>query len=150
MIEVARRNIADCSNVTFHRSVEDISGPVDLVHTFIVLQHIRPAQGMAIIERLMRLVAPGGVFVLHVTVGDSRRGRAILNWFRYRIPPLHWAYNIARRRPFAEPITEMNQYDTYSVLTLADRNGFDGAFVRPLDHNGHRGLVFFVSRPANG
>jgi SAM-dependent methyltransferase len=150
MIEVARRNVVGCSNITFHRGLEEVAGQADLVHSYIVLQHIRPAQGMDIIERLMRLVAPGGVFVLHVTTGDSRRGRALLNWFRYRITPLHWAYNIARRRPFAEPITEMNRYDAHSILTLAACNGFDGVFVRPLDQAGHRGLVFFGSRPADG
>jgi hypothetical protein len=64
------------------------------VHTFIVLQHIRPSQGVPIIERLLELTRPGGILAVHFTVGDVDRVRRRLNWFRYRIPPLHWLYNI--------------------------------------------------------
>lgn len=146
MIDLARANTAACANLTFLQNVDDMVGDVDLVHSYIVLQHIRPTQGMAILHSLMQRVAPGGVFILHVTVGDSRPLRAALNALRYRFPPLHWAYNLVRRRPLSEPITEMNSYNPHAILAMAATLGFDGAFLQPLDQNGHRGLIFYGLR----
>ena len=121
----------------------------DLVHTIIVLQHINPAQGMNIIEELLDLVRVGGVFHLHFTIGDSRHTRRMLNWFRYRCPPLHWGYNIVRGRPWTEPTTEMHEYDIHSVLMLAANKGARDVLVYPSDEAGHRGvtLVGRICRP---
>ena len=65
-----------------------------------------------------------------------------MNAMRYRLPPLHWAYNLARFRPINEPITEMNRYDAYQILQIARAAGCDGAFTVPVDQNGHKGIIF--------
>ena len=143
MLELARRNTSDFDNIRFHRDLDGVIEELDFVNSFIVLQHIRPVQGMSIIKQLMSQLRPGGVFALHVTTGDRRRLRGVANWMRYRIPALQWCYNLARRRPISEPITEMNSYIPFEILYLAEKHGFDGAYVKPIDQNGHRGLLFF-------
>lgn len=143
MLDLARNNTTGFDNIQFHRNLNSFEGKLDLVHSFIVLQHIRPGQGMPIIAKLMTLVRPGGVFALHVTTGDNRPRRAMANWMRYRFPPLHYAYNLARRRPLSEPITEMNKYIPFDILELAKRAGYDGAYTQSFDQNGHRGIIFF-------
>ena len=72
--------------------------------------------------------------------------RAVANWLRYRVPLLHLAYNMARQRPLSEPITEMNTYIPFEILELAKARGFSGAFVKAINQNGHRGIVFYAKK----
>lgn len=146
MLELAMKNNSAYGNIMFHRSLDEVGQLLDFVHSFITLQHVRPAQGMLIIEKIMCLLRPGGMFALHVTTGDSWPVRAAANWMRYRFPAFHWCYNLARRRPLAEPIAEMNKYVPFEILELAKRNGFKGAFAQSIDHNGHQGIIFFAKK----
>ena len=146
MLKLAEKNTEVYHNIQFHRSLHEDQSPFDFVHSFITLQHIRREQGMPIIEKMMSLLRPGGVFALHFTTGDGRAWRAAANWMRYRFPPLHWAYNLARRRPFSEPITEMNKYIAFDILELAKHHGFEGAYCQSIDQNGHRGIIFFAKK----
>ncbi len=114
-------------------------GTFDFVNTFVVLQHIRPEQGYAIIDKLLKLLRPGGSFAIHFTVGDVRDRRRRINWFRYRIPPLHWAYNVSRRRPWNEPIMEMNKYDLATVGAIMMRNDIGRFWMHAVQsHRQHR------------
>jgi SAM-dependent methyltransferase len=144
MLEIAHGNLSDYSNVTLTTSLDEIerSGKsIGLVHSYIVLQHIRPEQGLPIIKRLLGLLSDGGVFALHVTTGDSKPLRGGLNWIRYRFPPAHWAYNLARRRPLGESITEMNRYDPFALLEMAKAAGCPATLAIPFNQNGHKGIM---------
>lgn len=143
MIELAKSQVSSDPRIDF---VEQLSAleperRYDLVHSYIVIQHIRPEQGYQIITNLLDRVAPRGFFALHMTVGDLSRTRRMLNALRYRLPPLHWAYNVARSRPWNEPITEMNRYDLARLMQLM-RGRYDGALaMRDFDQNGHVGVM---------
>ncbi len=155
MLELSRANTAEFANVSLVSSLAEAGADgrrYDLVHSYIVLQHIRPDQGLPLIRELIGLVRPGGAFALHFTTGDSRQLRSALNWVRYRLPPVHWAYNAARRRALTEPITEMNKYDVFTILDAAKDAGCDGAFALPIDQNGHRGIMLVgkIERGAAG
>jgi SAM-dependent methyltransferase len=145
MIEHAKQR---CPSAQFVQSLHQlgVDEKFDLVHSYIVLQHIRPSQGLPIIEELIERTRPGGVFALHFTVGDSRPRRRILNWARYRLPPIHWAYNLVRKRPIGEPVTEMNEYRLADVI--AKMHGkYEGALgMRDFDQNGHVGVMIFGKR----
>jgi SAM-dependent methyltransferase len=148
MIALASRRIAPNPNIDFVQQLSqlDPARRYDLVHSYIVLQHIRPEQGYPIIANLVDRVAPGGFFALHLTVGDLRPGRRRLNALRYRLRPLHWAYNLARKRPWDEPITEMNRYDVASLMRLL-RGKHDGSLVvRDFNQNDHVGLMLIGRR----
>ncbi len=144
MLQIAKQNTSDFSNVSLVTSLDEIektNGGFEFVHSYIVLQHIRPQYGMPIIQQMMGMLKPGGIFALHFTTGDNNKLRSALNWMRYRIPVLHWAYNIARRRPWREPVTEMNVYSTFAVLEMAKKVGCDSAVATSFDQNGHCGIM---------
>lgn len=144
MLAIAKRNLQDRSGVDYVARPEDVPGgpgSVDLVHSYIVLQHIRPDQGMPIIRALLDLLKPGGLFALHMTIGDLNPRRALLNKLRYRIPPLHWLYNLSKGRPWNEPITEMNRYDAAALFDLFRTLADGPVLVRPYDQNRHVGVM---------
>lgn len=146
MIELARSNTYDIDNIKFHLELDSVKDELDFINSFIVFQHIHPTQGMLIIQKLMSMLRSGGVMALHVTTGDSRPIRAIANWARYRITPLHWIYNLVRGRPVSEPITEMNKYIVFDILEMGKKYGFEGAYVKSIDQNGHRGVLIFAQK----
>ena len=76
MLEEARRNCDDhhVGNVTLVRSDDALSaveGRFDLVHSAIVLQHLDPDRGLRIVERLIGLLAPGGIGALQLVYGKA-------------------------------------------------------------------------------
>jgi SAM-dependent methyltransferase len=142
-LALAKENVRTDS-LRLIRSLDDLSGEAgtfDFVNTFVVLQHIRPQQGYLIIDKLLKLLRPGGSFALHFTVGDTREKRRRVNWFRYRLPPLHWAYNLSRRRPWNEPIMEMNKYDMATVGAIFMRNDVGRFGCSLIDHTGYTGML---------
>ena len=118
MIAEARKNIGDNPQVRYFSSVGDVpqEGGYDFVHTYIVLQHIRPPQGIPLIKSLIELAKPGGAFALHFTIADTRARARMINFFRYRMKPLHVLYNAVRGRRLGEPVMEMNRYPVAQVL----------------------------------
>jgi SAM-dependent methyltransferase len=143
---------AGLANVTLTRSDDRLSrveGRFDLVHSFIVLQHISPARGFVLFDELVRRVEPGGVGVLHLTF--ARRAstlRKAVNWSRKRIPGVNPLVNVAQRRSPRAPLMQMNLYDLNRVFRRLMAAGCHDVVVRFSDHAGWRGVVlFFVRRP---
>lgn len=151
MLRLAAENTSGWTNVQLAETIEDAvarAGPFDLVHTYIVIQHIGRRQGLAIIGRLLAATRPGGAFAIHFTVGDSSRRRALLNAFRYRLPPLQWANNLARGRSWNLPVSEMNAYPVGPIMTMVRATGAEPVLARSFDQGGHHGLMLMGFRPA--
>jgi SAM-dependent methyltransferase len=149
MRQICAQNLPD-PNIRLLGTVDSLSnerGSFDFIHSFIVFQHIRPSVGYKIFQQLLDLGALNSVYALHLTVGDLRRWRARANWFRYRIPPLHWMYNVSRSRPIFEPMTEMNRYDMAKVLRLLQQMGVSSIYAQTTDHNDHIGAVLYFLKP---
>lgn len=144
MLELARENCGHSDRLTLVTALEDLKGKAesfDLVHSYIVLQHIKPAVGLKIMAQLADLAKPGGVVALHFTVGDLDQRRRWLNRFRYRIPPLHWLYNVTTGRAWNLPISEMNAYPVHEVLALF-RQKVSSKFVGwTVNQGGHQGMM---------
>jgi 2-polyprenyl-3-methyl-5-hydroxy-6-metoxy-1,4-benzoquinol methylase len=143
MIGEATRNLASHDNVSFFAGLNEIpeANRYDLVHSHIVLQHIRPRQGMRVIEQLLDRVRDGGCFALQFTMGSTNPVRNLANWARYRLPPLQYAYNFVTRRPIGEPVMELNAYDLHKVLALTEKRSFSDCIV--FNHGGatYRGVM---------
>jgi SAM-dependent methyltransferase len=152
MLELARRNLPTQNNVSLFSSLKEAAesrrGGFDLVHSYIVIQHIRPEQGYPVLRELLSLVKPGGCFALHLTLGDLSRMRRFLNTFRYRIPPLHWLYNLSRKRPWNEPITEMNRYDAAVVFDLLAQAGCPSFTVHTYNQARYVGILMIGRKPS--
>lgn len=142
MLTDARRNAAshNVANVVFRKS-EDAAfaavGRCNFVNSYIVLQHIPVKRGMAYIDRLLDIVAPNGVAVLHFSV--SRRmgfARNSLYLAKQYIPGVLASVNLARGRRYDEPLMQMNSYSLPDVIALAESKSFGPALVSTENHFG--------------
>lgn len=127
MLAEARRNATACAidNVQFVRSDDSLShvtGAFDLVHSYIVLQHIPVPRGLVLLEELIDRIKDDGVGALHVTYASSLSARArVLRRARLLCPPLNWLANARRRRPLRTPMMQMNIYDLGEVIEMVQR-----------------------------
>lgn len=96
----------------------------DLLHSSLVFQHIRPAQGERLLTALLARVAPDGAVAIQFMFDRSRLPR-VLTWVRDRIPFGHvLAHWLRGRRADVAPM-EMNPYDMNRVLHLLEVHGFE-------------------------
>lgn len=121
-------------------------GPFDWINSFIVLQHIAPERGLALIEDLLARLAPGGLVSLHVTVWREdhlkpRPGRGL----RRLIRPLLRRWRLAR---LPKGAIGMYDYDLSQVVERLNRAGVAELTLVPTDHGGHHGVVILGARAA--
>ncbi len=154
MIEEARRNAETLGvgNATFAVSDNTLSaaqGPFDLIHSFIVFQHIPARKGEELVRRLIGLLSEDGVAVLHFLYhSELSRVQAALRWLRKRVAPLHWAANIAYGKPWRFPLMEKNAYSLNRLFLLLRRAGCGETMVR-FEGLGtmHGAVLFFRKKP---
>lgn len=114
-------------------------GPFDWVNSFIVLQHIPPARGLALIEALLASLAPGGFASLHLTF-----------WREPHLAPApapRWR-RLARGLRGGPPVGSISMYDyeLSAVLKAFTRAGFGELTLVPTDHGGHHGAIVLGRR----
>jgi SAM-dependent methyltransferase len=125
----------------------------DLVHSFIVLQHIPPREGMAIVGRLASLLRPGGVGVLHVPIAARHWLDPIHTWATRTLPWVPNLVNVARGRPWSYPYMQMNVYRLNALALLLARQGIrtlqvelDAGEEKP---GGYASAYLVFARPAD-
>jgi SAM-dependent methyltransferase len=123
MLSEARRNCDERGlvNVDLASALDDLADDrqFDLVHTYIVLQHVPRKRGMAIISRLVDAVTAGGVGLVHVQYGRAASPlRKSANWARKHLPGVNDAANLAQGAPRRTPLMQMNVYFVDEVLRL--------------------------------
>lgn len=153
MLAEARRNCeaAGATNVEFLLGDDDLSavgGPFDFVHSYIVLQHIPPHRGEKLMKRLVGMLAPGGVAMLHVTYKSGLKSRSsrALYWARLNVPGAQPLLNLFRGRATSAPIMQLNEYSITRVLDLLGREGCREVHVRFSDHGGALGVLLFARK----
>jgi 2-polyprenyl-3-methyl-5-hydroxy-6-metoxy-1,4-benzoquinol methylase len=149
MLAEARKNADEGSiaNVELQEAAEFIAADgdrYDLVHTYIVMQHIEPQIGYEIIRKLVERLVPGGLGMIHVTFRDSSPPFTRLRFRIYRdVPGVHKLLNKLRGR--TERFMPMYEYDRNKVLEILKTNGCEPAFEKPTDH-GFAGAMFFFRK----
>jgi SAM-dependent methyltransferase len=120
MLSEARNNCdsAGAANVRLVRSgdLAGVQGQYDLVHSYIVLQHIPWRRGRKILQALSEMVAPGGYLAVHFYTAchAPALARALVR-LRYVFPPANWARNVMRGRPVFEPAMQLHVYDLDTI-----------------------------------
>ena len=113
------------------------AGSIDLVHAWIVFQHMHPRQGKAILPELMRLLAPRGVAVLQFTYSD-----------KHQKP--RWRAHLARRLDDLKnrflPFMRMHEYDLSSVFRILQESGIERMHAEFTDHDFY-GLLIYAQKP---
>jgi SAM-dependent methyltransferase len=147
MIAEAQRNCAafGVANARFALSdprLSAVDGTFDLVHSYIVFQHIPPAQGEPILHALLERLRAGGVGALHFTY--ARRApwwRRTVHWLRRSVPPTNAAVNLLQGRPAGAPMFPMYEYRLDRLLDALRDHGCASIHARLTDHGGHLGAV---------
>lgn len=151
MLKEARQNSAKFSlnNVNFVKGDNDltrISGEFDLIHSFIVFQHIKPKIGEAIFKEFVRMLSNGGIGVLHFTYFDNQMTPAQKIRFQiYR--DFAWSYklrNFIKKKN--EPLIQMYLYDLNRLLLVLQENDCHKCQIRFSQHGAEGALLFFQKR----
>ena len=142
-----RRGVA---NVTYKNSIgEDGLRPetYDLVHTYIVLQHIPTAIGVGIIRDLILATKPGGVGAIHFAYGYTQRPlwSAAKNLVK-KTRGLREIGNVLAGRPYNRPAMQMNCYSIPRVIEILAQCGTDRFQCLRIDDWGNLGLFVFFEK----
>jgi 2-polyprenyl-3-methyl-5-hydroxy-6-metoxy-1,4-benzoquinol methylase len=132
---------ARLEHVTLVKGDDDLSavaGAFDLVHTFIVLQHIPVERGMRIARRLVELIAPGGCGALHVTYatapGHLAEHGPLGRLVRAVVHP------VRRLLKAAPPEMQMNAYPLNELFQAIQAAGAGHLLATFTDHGGRHGV----------
>ena len=131
MIERARSNAAEfgITNATFVKGDDQLSaltGTFDFLNSLIVFQHIPPVRGEAILRAMLRLLRDGGVGALQFSYAfesSTPLRRQLLMRAYTKIPFVWSARNVLKRRPFSEPMMQMNEYDLNRLFCILHEAG---------------------------
>lgn len=130
-----------------------LSGNIfDLVHSFIVLQHLNIRRGEKLIIQLIDHITDGGIGVLHITYGDSVTGRKLLNFFRFKIPFLYIFQRIVGfiffRRPIHfNPQMQMNNYNLNRIFGILQQQNVNEVISEFTLHFGYMGVTLYFKKP---
>lgn len=154
MLEEAQRNCGaqGVGNVTFELSDDEltsVTGRFDLIHSFIVFQHIRPSRGEALLKAMIARLNENGVGALHFTYGRrAPRLRKVVHSMRKSLPLVNNLVNLVQGRPIGFPMMEMNNYNLSRIFGILQDNGCGHSYVRFTDHGGHWGVFVFFQKTA--
>jgi 2-polyprenyl-3-methyl-5-hydroxy-6-metoxy-1,4-benzoquinol methylase len=139
MIEEAKRNCErfGVRNIRFVESLDEARDKYDLVHSYIVLQHIPVSRGMALIDRLIDRVAPDGACFLHFTIGRNAGAlRALATGMRKNIKPLHYVLNLFEGKRITEAYMQSNEYNLNRFVAQLYRRNIRQLWLETENHGG--------------
>jgi 2-polyprenyl-3-methyl-5-hydroxy-6-metoxy-1,4-benzoquinol methylase len=128
----------------------------DLVHSFIVLQHIPVKKGLSIIQKLLNRVSDSGAVVLHFTYAapEERLTQAYMylvntaKSITLRLGVLSSLYRAIRGRDMTPPLL-MGNYPLNTIFTMLHDAHFNNIHIRQSLHGTHKGLIVFAQRAQN-
>ena len=122
-------------------------GSFDLVHSFIVFQHIPFARGEVIFRKLISLLAEEGVGAVQFIYADScsalRRG---IRGLRERVNLIHKLMNLVQGKPFSTPLMQMNSYSLDRIFDILADNGCSSLHAELTNHGGFHGAMLYFEK----
>ncbi len=154
----ACENITNAAFAVCGDELDRISGSYELIHTFIVLQHIPSRRGMRVVHRLLESLSDGGVCVLHATYAHreaacpdadaplARRARQSLRRLAWRnAGPLMRCVRPRVDRSGPAPITSY-EYDLNELFRVVQEAGIRHIDIEYTEHAGLYGVILFFQR----
>jgi SAM-dependent methyltransferase len=137
-VDVSKPMLAECgrnlttqglTNVTLLQKVDELPLDIDLIHSTLTFQHIRPQVGMKIAEVLIKKMSSRGIGIFHFLVGDSSSSaRRAGMWLKTRVKPLHIVHSIISRKTYSDPLMEMNIYKIHDIARMILADGRSAVF----------------------
>jgi SAM-dependent methyltransferase len=153
MVAEATRNAEQLNlpNCRFHTTGDlewEAIGQFDLIHSFIVFQHIPEAEGLATIEKLLKRLAPGGIAALQVLYASHYVAPSPAPAPAADAAPAAAAAP-APERPLAHlPPMLMATYDMNRICTMCSAIGATSAQLLFTNHGPYAGAFVCAQRPA--
>ncbi len=123
-------------------ALDNLPKQYDLVHSFIVLQHIPPSRGEIIIKKLVDGLTDGGFIALHVTYAyNAPRFKKLVIWARNHFVPLHYLLNLIKGNPLTMPRMRMHTYDLNNIMQIINKSGVSETMQTTTDHGGYIGVM---------
>ena len=154
MLTEAEKNCreAGLSNVRFIPSDDGLSrltGQFDLIHSFIVFQHIPIRRGEKILEKLLAHLSVGGAIALHFTYDRHASVlRKCVNRIRHNVPLAYPLLNMLQGRKLSDRPQQMNCYQVGRLLNIFHASGVDKLFIETVNYNENCGVVFYGLKSA--
>ena len=151
MVEEARRNAGTfgIENASFEKSHDKFfrtAGEFDLIHSFVVFQHIYPAKGMRIFGEVIDSLSENGIGIIQFPYASSTATPAQKMRYRlYRDVPGVYALRNLAVRDRKEPLIPMYPYNLNEVMLLLQKKGCHRCFIKFSDH-GYEGVVLFFQK----
>ena len=152
VLKEAQRNInkLSISNIKLvqSNSLDVINGKAfDLVHTYIVLQHIPVKAGYRIIDALLKAIRPGGLGMIHITYRNENKwlkniGIKLKSNYKF----IAQLSNVLKGRPMRKPSMQMNNYNLRKVLTMMEALGIKKFYTEFTDHGGCHGVSIYIEK----
>jgi cyclopropane fatty-acyl-phospholipid synthase-like methyltransferase len=129
-----RRGLTNICLLKFENMDLAASRPFDLVHSFIVFQHISPKRGEALFRSLIQLVNTNGIGVFHFTYA-SKQQRSALRRLLVRA--------VRRAGGRFVPSMEMYTYHINRLFLILQEHGITRMHIEMTDHNFYGAVLFF-------
>jgi len=148
-----------CDNVTLLQSNDQLSnvdGKFDLIHSFIVLQHIPVERGYQLLECMLDRLNEGGICALHFTYakstddayknGSDQKAGAQAGKYIFSLPGkvLRLIRRLLSRT--REPEMQMNGYDMNHLLAQIQSRGVTDIHTQYTNHQGTLGVFLFFKK----
>lgn len=152
MIEEAANNAAQqkLENLRFLRADEffaETSEDYDLIHSFIVLQHLRPKRGEIIFRDLARRLRPGGIGAIHLTFASNLDPLlSALREVRKRSRVAHGILNVIKGNPWRQPLMQSNTYSLNRIFAMLLAEGCGSIYSEFSDNGGLLGIMLYFEK----
>jgi len=149
MLLEAKRNCEEqgISNVRLlvsDDSLSTVTGQFDLIHSYIVFQHIPPDRGREIFRGLLGLLQEGGIGAVHFAYSKTQFAGT------NGVPPpqARRVFRIPDVLPTGgDPEMQMNPYSMTEILYLMQMAGVYRFHAEFSDHGGELGIFLFFQKP---
>ena len=148
MLNESQKNcsVSGISNVQLVLSddrVSEVPFGVDLVHSYLVLQHIPVKRGLVIVRHLLERLAPGGACALHVPVDrDPSLFKKLVYFFKHALPASRYPLNLLQGKRINEPLMQINPYPIRAVYDVFESAGLKDVWLLPLPGS-HYSVICF-------
>jgi 2-polyprenyl-3-methyl-5-hydroxy-6-metoxy-1,4-benzoquinol methylase len=120
-------------------TLASVTGPFDLVHCLLVLQHVPVRRGLQLTRRLIELAGPDGVVVLHVLYHHPFMSHP---WSGILTSVTRSLRRLYRRAPEME----MNPYPLDDLFGVVQDARVRRLHAELTDHGGCRGVILFFKK----
>lgn len=152
MLREAKKNCEAraIKNVDLEKSDDNLSsliGKFDLVHSFIVFQHIPVKRGESIFKSLIAKTEYRGVCVVHFTYAKNCKIRKLVPLIKSYLPFARNIINVIKGRDFFAPQMQMNNYDLNKLLFMLQEVNVSKFHAEFTDHGGSLGIILYFQKP---